>query len=50
LDPEQGDRHGGDDIGSEFVAEKVIEGLGADEIIGGLRELPAVVERLNEVR
>jgi phosphoglycolate phosphatase-like HAD superfamily hydrolase len=35
---------------SEFVAEKVIEGLGVVEIIGGLRELPAVIERLNGLR
>ncbi|MCW3989863.1 MAG: haloacid dehalogenase-like hydrolase [Candidatus Bathyarchaeota archaeon] len=34
----------------EFVAEKVIEGLGVFEIIGGLWELPVVVEKLNEFR
>jgi len=34
----------------EFVAEKVIEGLGVFESIGGLRELPGVVEKLNGVR
>ena len=36
-------------IPSFFTSREAIERLGADEIIGGLRELPAVVERLNEV-
>ena len=37
-------------IPSFFTRREAIERLGADEIIGGLRELPAIVEKLNEVR
>ena len=37
-------------IPSFFTSREAIERLGADEIIGGLRELPAVIERLNELR
>ena len=37
-------------IPSFFTRREDIEKLGADEIIGGLSELPAVIEKLNEVR
>jgi len=37
-------------IPSFFTRREVIERLGADEIIGGLGELPGVVDKLNEVR
>jgi HAD superfamily hydrolase (TIGR01549 family) len=35
---------------SFFTRREAIERLGADEIIRGLRELPAVIEKLNELR
>ncbi len=37
-------------IPSFFTSREAVERLGADEIIGGLGELPAVIEKLNEVR
>ena len=37
-------------IPSFFTRREAIERLGADEIIGGLIELPGVIEKLNEVR
>jgi len=37
-------------IPSFFTRREDIERLGADVIIGGLRELPGVVEKLNELR
>ena len=37
-------------IPSFFTRREDIERLGADEIIGGMSELPAAIERLNEVR
>lgn len=37
-------------IPSFFTRREAIERLGADEVIGGLSELPVVIERLNEVR
>lgn len=37
-------------IPSFFTSREAIERLGADEIIGCLRELPAVVEKLNGLR
>ncbi len=37
-------------IPSFFTSREAVERLGADEIIGGLGELPAVIEKLDEVR
>jgi phosphoglycolate phosphatase len=37
-------------IPSFFTSREAVERLGADEIIGGLGELPAVIEELDEVR
>ena len=37
-------------IPSFFTNREVIEELGADEIVGGLGELPAVIMKLNGVR
>ena len=37
-------------VPSFFTSREAIERLGADEVIGGLGELPAVIERLDELR
>jgi phosphoglycolate phosphatase len=37
-------------IPSFFTSREAIESLGADEIIGSLRELPEVIEKLNWLR